>query len=223
MDGADGYGRCIAVWDGIFAQETPIPADRLTPGAGPLEEALSWLCEGTASVLDFGCGNGTMLFHCRMHGTRVHLGIDLSGAGIRNAEASRAAFPAEEFRFVRGGAQALRGVPDGAFDAAILSNILDNLYPRDAHTVLREMRRILRPGGKLLVKLNPWLTEEQIHAWGVCVIEGNLLDDGLLLWNNTTAEWDAVLGALFEIRAYREIYYPEHEQTNRVYLLRQRK
>lgn len=65
-------------------------------------------------------------------------------------------------------------------------------------------------------------TGERSRARGVFRIEGNLLDDGLPLRNNAAAEWDAVLGALFEIRAYREIYYPEHEQTNRVYLLRQR-
>ncbi len=214
------YRRCTAFRDGIFAKETPVPADRMAPDAGPLEDALSWLCERAVSVLDFGCGNGTLLLQCRLHGTQAHLGVDLSEAGIRNAKAACAACPEGEFRFVCGGVETLRDVPSDSFDAAVLSNILDNLYPQDARAVLRETRRVLRPGGRLLVKLNPYLTEEQIRAWKISVIEGNLLDDGLLLWNNTTEEWDAILGALFDLHAYREIDYPEHDQTNRVYLLK---
>lgn len=54
------------------------------------------------------------------------------------------------------------------------------------------------------------------------MIEGNLPDDGLPLWNNAAVEWDAVLGALFEARAYRESYDPKHQPTNRVYLLQRK-
>ena len=67
-----------------------------------------------------------------------------------------------------------------------MSNILDNLYPEDAETVLNEVNRLLRPGGKLMVKLNPFLAEEQITEWGIRKIREDLLDDGLILWNRST-------------------------------------
>jgi len=51
------------------------------------------------------------------------------------------------------------------------------------------------------------------------VNEGNLLDDGLLLWNNTTEAWRKILERYFRIERYEEIYYPEHEQTNRLFLV----
>ena len=51
------------------------------------------------------------------------------------------------------------------------------------------------------------------------MIDGNLLDDGMVLWNQTTEEWDAFLGARFRIAHFEEIYYEEHEQYNRMYLL----
>lgn len=105
-------------------------------------------------------------------------------------------------------------------DAVILSNIMDNLYPEDAAAVLTEVKRILRTNGKLLLKLNPYITAAQIKAWGIRVIEGNLLDDGMLLWNQTTPEWGAFLGARFHIERFENIYYEEHAQYNRMYLLR---
>ena len=67
--------------------------------------------------------------------------------------------------------------------------------------------------------MSPCLTAAQITSWNIRVIDGNLLDDGMVLWNQTTEEWDAFLGARFRIAHFEEIYYEEHEQYNRMYLL----
>ena len=77
-------------------------------------------------------------------------------------------------------------------DSAILSNIIDNLYPDDAISVLEEIKRILKKNGKLLVKLNPFISDEQIEEYGIKKISGNLLDDGMILWNNTNEEWEDI-------------------------------
>ncbi len=45
------------------------------------------------------------------------------------------------------------------------------------------------------------------------------LDDGLFLWNQTTEEWTKLLKSYFSIVKYKDIYYPEHEQYNRLFLL----
>ena len=62
-------------------------------------------------------------------------------------------------------------LPDTSFDGIVLSNILDNLKPTDSRAVLQETIRLLQPEGKVLIKLNPYLTREQIEAWGVRTIE----------------------------------------------------
>ncbi|MFL0253319.1 hypothetical protein ACJDT4_23205 [Clostridium neuense] len=49
------------------------------------------------------------------------------------------------------------------------------------------------------------------------VIKGNLLDDGLILLNNTTEEWTKLFKRKFEIEHYEEIYYPQYEQYNRMF------
>lgn len=97
--------------------------------------------------------------------------------------------------------------------------IIDNLIPADAIKVLQELKRILKPQGKILIKVNPLLTEDQIKEWNIKVIEGNFLDDGLFLWNQTTEEWQSLFENYFNIQSYKDIYYPEHDQYNRLFLM----
>jgi len=127
--------------------------------------------------------------------------------------------PCGEFEFQQGGLESLVDIPDATFDAAILSNVIDNLYPEDAMLLLCACSRILKENGKMLVKLNSCLTQKQIVEWNIQTISGNLVDDGLLLWNNTTEQWREILNVHFEIYLEGEIYYPEHEQTNRLFCL----
>ena len=124
------------------------------------------------------------------------------------------------FDFRLGGVERLCELAPCSLDAAVLSNILDNLYPKDAEKAIFECARVLKPDGKALVKLNDYVTEQQIIDWKIKVIEGRLLDDGMLLWNKTCEQWRALLERFFVVERYEEIYYPEHEQKNRMFLLR---
>ena len=213
------YQRCVDYWDDVFSQEDDtIPKDG-SIGNPALEEAIEWVCASTQRLLDFGCGNGVMLMLCSYHGTRDHLGIDLSCEAIRSAEKKAAQMPFGRYDFLQGGVSVLAEQSDHSFDAVILSNIVDNLYPDDAKTLLSECVRILKPNGKALVKLNPHLSSSQIEQWGIQILEGDLLDDGLLLWNQTTEQWRDLFEQYFMIYRQSEVYYPEHDQTNRLFLL----
>lgn len=127
-----------------------------------------------------------------------------------------------EYEFLQGGTERLSTLPDESFDAVILSNILDNLYPDDALAVISNSARLLKHGGRALAKLNNFLTAEQIASWNIRVVEGDLLDDGLLLWNLPTERWRELLAEKFFLERYGEIEYPEYEQTNRLFLLTKR-
>jgi arsenite methyltransferase len=209
------YHRCIEYWDPIFSEEDDsLPSDPKT-GNAKLDDAIRWLCEDSKRVLDFGCGNGSLLFHCALNGTKEHLGIDLSKEAVLCAKRKCARMPVGEFEFLEGGVEALFTIANSSTDAVILSNIVDNLYPEDALQLLHECARLLKQGGKVLIKLNPYLTQEQIAEWNIKSITGNLLDDGLLLWNNTTEQWREIFQQHFSIVREGEIYYPEYNQTNR--------
>lgn len=70
-----------------------------------------------------------------------------------------------------------------------------------------------------MVKLNPFLTDNQIKEWNIKIIEKNFLDDGLYLWNQSTEEWTELLENYFSILEHKEIYFPGHDQYNRLFLM----
>ena len=213
------YTKCVRFWDEVFSSEQGSPPSRAATGNADFDRALNWLCQGAFSLLDFGCGNGSCLLVCALLGVREGVGIDLSEAGVREGERRAARMGVKGFHFLHGSVEELTGLAEASMDAVLLSYILDNLYPGDALALLEQVRRILRPGGKALVKLTPWLTPEQIRDWDVKVIEGDLLDDGLLLWNQTTQAWERLLSRYFLVAGQETIYYPEHEQENRLFFL----
>lgn len=80
----------------------------------------------------------------------------------------------------------------------------------------------MKKGGKLLVKLNPYITDEQIEEYGIKKIGDNLLDDGMILWNNTNEMWISIFQKKYSIIRYEEIIYEDYAQMNRMYLLERR-
>ncbi len=213
------YQRSIDYWNSVFSGEGDGVPSKPTTDNAKLDDAIRWLCEASYRIFDFGCGNGVLLIYCALNGTKSHLGIDLSEQAIVTARKKAANMSCGAFEFRQGGMETLADIPDDSCDAAILSNVVDNLYPEDAMILLHECTRILNENGKLFVKLNPYLTQKQIVEWNIKTISGNLLDDGILLWNNTNEQWRGILSKHFEIYLEEEIYYPEHGQTNRLFCL----
>jgi|SRR5690554_4943018 len=213
------YDKCVNEWNNIFSKEIPNVPTKSTSGNETLDKGIRWICNGAEKILDFGCGNGTMLFLCAINGTKLNIGIDLSEKAIEVAEKRAEQMTQGEFDFSQGGIDKLKNIDDSEVDAVILSNIIDNLYPDDAEVLMNEVERVLKENGKVLVKVNPYVTTEQISEWNIKVVKDNLLDDGLILWNNTTDEWIKFFERKFDIRQYEEIYYPEYEQYNRMFWL----
>ncbi|MEV6354857.1 class I SAM-dependent methyltransferase [Streptomyces hydrogenans] len=108
-----------------------------------------------ATVLDCACGIGTQALGLARHGHRV-TGTDLSPRA-----AARAGREARDRGLeVRTAAADMRHLPfaDGRFDVVVCAdNSLPHLLTeRDVHAALTEMRRVLRPGGLLLVSTRPY-------------------------------------------------------------------
>lgn len=212
------YQRCVDHWNQVFAGEEPIPPLQTDTGNAGLNQGLDWLCESPGRLLDFGCGNGVLSLYCALRRVKELVSIDLAPTAISNARLRFQRAGLEQFTLLEGSVEVLAQLASDSFDAVLLSNILDNLYPQDAVNLLIQCRRLLRPSGRILIQLNPWLSPEQVRDWGIQPLEGNLLDDGLLLWNNTDAQWQALIGAYFALYRVQELYYPDFDQTNRLIL-----
>ena len=214
------YENCKEQWNAIFKKEAVTVPQVKETGNKTFDVALDWLCEDTERVLDFGCGSGSVLFYCALRGTKKHIGIDMSEEGIGLAMKRKELMKCGEYLFLDGSTDRLKGWHDESIDAVVLSNVIDNMYPEDAKELLKEIKRILHPGGNVLVKVNPYLVKKQQQEWNITTIEGNLLDDGMLLWNNTTEEWRRLLHPYFIIEQYKDIYYKEYDMHNRMFLAR---
>lgn len=215
-----GYEKYIKAEDEIYRSlNINIPQNKST-GNEELDKGLNWISDGVKTLFDFGCGNGTMIFYCALRGVESLHGIDLSTEAIKLSKERAKLMKFGSYDFKVRSIRELKSISDEIYDGIILSNIVDNLKPKDATELLGQAKRILKSNGKILIKLNPYITEEQIKEWNIKIIENNLLDDGLLLWNQTTEQWRELLQQYFKEEEFVDIYFPEHDQYNRMFLMR---
>ncbi|WMJ90140.1 class I SAM-dependent methyltransferase [Anaerocolumna sp. MB42-C2] len=215
------YEKAIDTENNIYMKtrgNLSVPKTEST-GWKQFDKAIDWLCYGTENILDFGCGNGSLLFLCAIRGTKKHYGIDLASEGISCAKMRANMMEKGEYQFKNGSTELIRELKDKSMDGIILSNIIDNMYPDDVRELLTECKRILTDKGRVLVKLNPFITKEQIIEWNMKELDKDLYDDGFILWNRPTDEWRGELNSIFTINDEYEFLIPEAEQVNRIFLL----
>ena len=103
------------------------------------------------AMLDVGCGTGTLAIAAKRHvgaAGRVH-GIDASPEMLARAETkAKRAGQSVEFRLAP--AQALP-FPDASFDVVTSTVMLHHLPRPSRQQCFGEIRRVLKPGGRLLV------------------------------------------------------------------------
>jgi ubiquinone/menaquinone biosynthesis C-methylase UbiE len=99
-------------------------------------------------VLDIACGTGLVSFAAARavgpHGQV--LGVDLSGRMVRSAQRRASQMNLSNCSFARMDAETL-GLPNASFDVVLCA--LGLMYMPDPEQALREMRRVLRPGGRI--------------------------------------------------------------------------
>lgn len=117
-------------------------------------------------LVEIGCGTGLHLFPLAGE-FHAAIGTDLSPGMIAAAEAIRAAHPhGMRVHLAADAAECLGGVQDSVADAVLCVGAFEHM--QDRHTVLREVQRVLKPGGAFVclsanggyvwyTRLAPWL------------------------------------------------------------------
>ena len=117
------------------------------------------------SVIDVGCGDGTLAFTCWERGATQVTGVDLDARMITRATAVAAQHHAAiGYAVARADVLPFR---DQSVDLVISVTMLT--FVRDADRAVREMARVLRPGGRLVIgdlgKWSCWAARRRLRAW----------------------------------------------------------
>jgi ubiquinone/menaquinone biosynthesis C-methylase UbiE len=120
----------------------------------------SWLPQPPSTVLDLGCGTGSLSLLAVEEGHRVH-GIDLSPAMVEEARRKCAG---RDARFEVGDAAA-PGVEDATADALLARHLLWTLP--DPHAALATWVRLVRPGGRLVLIEGRWWPAGDVEPYAV--------------------------------------------------------
>ena len=105
------------------------------------------------TVLDVGCGAAGKTMYYASQGVDKIVGMDIVAHYKDEAEAlARELGFADKFEFVVGDA-AQTGFPENTFDTIIMNDAMEHVDRPDL--VLAEVRRVLKPGGRLYVNFPP--------------------------------------------------------------------
>ncbi len=112
-----------------------------------------WLAETylqplpTDRVLDVGCGSGVVAHHLAQLPVAQCVAVDGNRSAI---EFGQAQFSRPNLRFVHALVDEL-DLSAGYFDSACCLELIEHLYPEQGEALLRSLRHLVRPGGRLLI------------------------------------------------------------------------
>lgn len=153
-----------------------LPAPKLWDRRDPLRYLRSRLSQGTAfleglfseadlttwRVLDVGCGMGDRAVAMALSGAPAAIGLDTDPEKIIWGRALGRSCGAGGASFVLGSATELP-FPDASFELVLLLDVVEHLdHPL---AVLKDVRRVLVPGGRALVTFPPYLGPWGAHLW----------------------------------------------------------
>lgn len=99
-------------------------------------------------VLELGSARGDVSFLLARHAREV-IGVDAAPEAIAMAEEARARLGIESVRWLEADVADLAPVPDRSVDAVAAIDLVEHVDDPTLEAMLRECRRVLRPGGRL--------------------------------------------------------------------------
>lgn len=101
-------------------------------------------------ILEIGCGNGVQALYINARYNPLKItGIDLNKANIKIADSEKDRANVKNVRFLVDDAQNLTHIPSDSVD--VLLNIESAFHYPDKSSFLKEVYRVLKPGGQLLI------------------------------------------------------------------------
>lgn len=134
------------------------------------------------NVLDIGCGRGELIYYISKMGANGY-GIDYSSSAIKLANALKSKKEQrykEKMHFLVMDAKALQ-FKDSFFDSVIMTDVVEHLYPEELDIVIKEVKRVLKPNGELIIHTAP---NRWFNDFGYKYYSYPLSSAILFFWNN---------------------------------------
>jgi 2-polyprenyl-3-methyl-5-hydroxy-6-metoxy-1,4-benzoquinol methylase len=163
LDGAVDDAAIAAQWNVIAANWDARYSDEGDSSRENLLNAVLWRLLGDVQgqrVLDAGCGAG---YFCRLLAKRgaIVTGVDLSSSFL---EMARQRAPELAITYHQGSVSHMPFLAEASFDAAVSVCVLQDV--RDYLGMIREVHRVLRPGGVLaLATMHPCFSTPPGNGW----------------------------------------------------------
>ena len=152
----DSYSKVVWFYD-LWSRLTEAKAAR---------RALEWASiQDGESILEVAVGTGILFANVvrrNPHGRNE--GVDLSPAMLERAAKRLSAQPAERYNLQEASAYALP-YPDNTFDVLLNNYMLDLLPAADFVSVLSEFRRVVKPGGRVIISAFGFGDKPYHHLW----------------------------------------------------------
>lgn len=155
----------IQFWNKMFKDVEPMTINKEDVKVeNQFDEYLKKLGDSCLSILDIGCGVGTSLMTSKILGSKIKngVGFDSSEHGIDFANKTCELSGIDGLTFYAQDETFLQTLTDGSFDGMLCSNFLDVIPSELSTKIIQEMKRILKPNGYLLLKLNFYLDDALI-------------------------------------------------------------
>lgn len=107
-------------------------------------------------VLDIGCGRGELVYYTARQGADSY-GIDYSNSAVKLALKLRNKKPQAirlKMKFKEMDAKKLE-FPNSYFSVVVLTDVVEHLYNEELDLVFSEIKRVLKPNGKLIIHTAP--------------------------------------------------------------------
>ena len=159
-------------WESLFYRVDPQTHDfsQSKPSSSVCGFCDNYLSEG-ATVLDLGCGGGRNAHYLAERGHKV-FGVDIAQAAVEFCQKRFARFDLPG-AFRQGEFDRIP-FPDSPFSGVICTAAFDHVTFDTAQAAIAEIRRVLAPGGVILLTFDPPDTDEEI------LDEAEVLADGTL-------------------------------------------
>ena len=203
-------------WDSSWEKIDP---ERIAEYIGDFDmepdECIEYLhSQNVEAVCDAGCGCGIYALKLAMNGFQVS-GFDVAANAVEIARSllEKAGASAE----LKTASVRSTGYADEQFDCVISRDVIDHMTKRDAIAAVRELYRITKPGGLLLITLDYLDTEyeEEPHT---------IHEDGDYLF--TAGKWEGMVFHPYSAAEIAELIPPGgycHMEENGEYILKIRK